>query len=289
MYSYIFTYISIHVKLNSVFYPNIKFSISLDNFFKYAIIYLVILCRAMILNKDFGRMIYMKFKKNISRVLACSLLLSMYNCCVISGTENKNVAENDNKKTDLETALVVYKPPLLQDNDNQLVHSNNQSTQNMNSRSCYICETKDNPHINYVLGENRQHSDEPVEDSNCPICGKFMHPDCWKKFSKMAVEKDKYKEKMSKDLIVNLLTEKTRLCPYCLYNITKQNNSKNENENKKEKTIQNDMEEKKETKEKNQEGITLNKKDIAIAGGALLLTLSFSPRGGNITMNNNNN
>lgn len=224
----------------------------------------------------------MKFNKNISRVLAHSLIFSMCNCCVISGMEELKTFKDD--QADSNTALVVYKP-------NPFLIENNQLVQNVNNPSCYICEAKDNPHINYVLGEDRKPLANPSENKfeRCFFCNNSMHDLCWDSFSKKAVEKDEYKEKMSKDLIINILSGKTKLCPYCLYNLTKNNISKNKKEEEKTKPAKEKAEQKKEKdKGKDKEGITLTKNEAVIGGlAACAIMLAISNKGDtNITINN---
>ena len=224
----------------------------------------------------------MKFNKNISRILAYSLIFSMCNCCVVGGMEELKTSKDD--QADPNTALVVYKP-------NPFLIENNQLVQNVNNPSCYICEAKDNPYINHVLGEDRKPLGNLSEEKFdcCYICGTSMHISCWDQFSKMIV--DKYPDNTFKLHVADKLkTGELKLCPCCLYNLSKCNPEKKKEEEKT-KTAKEKAEQKKEKdkdKGKDKEGITLTENKIVAGTIAIAVLFAISSNKGdtNITINN---
>jgi len=222
----------------------------------------------------------MKFDKHISRILAYSLIFSICNCHVISGMEELKTPKDD--QADPNTALVVYKP-------NPFLIENNQLVQNVNNPSCYICETKDNPYINHVLGEDRKPLENLSEEKFdcCYICGTSMHISCWKKFSKMIV--DKYPDNtFNLQVADKLKTGELKLCPCCLYKLSKCNPEKKKEEKKTEPAKEKVEQKKEEDKGKDKEGITLTKNEAVIGGlAACAIMLAISNKGDtNITINN---
>ncbi len=203
----------------------------------------------------------MKFKNRTSRILACSLLLSTCVSCIAKCVEN-NMDKNNMDKN--------YKEGELSDNhidtrDRMGLVPYDISGDKKENLECYICQTKDNPWINYVLGKNRPTAtiEKDSKILQCINCGCFMHDECWTKFCILAPEK--YSHQLDPKMKKVLDNGYKLICPCCLYN--KSPLSKNNNE----KDVKNENLENNVGKDNNENMVMIKKQHLLYGGGLIAI------------------